>query len=119
MRKPNPWIMKPICTFEQVMHNEIYKTNGTFSHHKFVVYAHNQLVKRKIMCDEIKERAEIIKGPWIIIGDFNNVLKVTDIIGGTEVQMAEFINLERMMEEIGLYDHETNVRTRFGFASIP
>lgn len=43
----------------------------------------------------------------MIISDFNNVLNITKRVEGNEVQMAEFIDLERMMEETSLYEHET------------
>lgn len=47
MWNPSNWNVKPICMYEQVIHNKIYKIYGTFSHHLYVVYAHNQLTKRK------------------------------------------------------------------------
>lgn len=49
------------------------------------------------MWDAIEEHNRNIKGPWIIIGDFNNVLKINDKIGGKEVHSKEYVDLESMM----------------------
>lgn len=40
--------------------------------------------------------------PWSIVGDFNNVLRSTDIIGGRMVIEQEFRDLQGMMDICGL-----------------
>lgn len=44
----------------------------------------------------------------MLIGDFNNMVKIEDIIGGSLVTEKEYINLTRMMSNIGLYEMESN-----------
>ncbi|XP_058776934.1 uncharacterized protein LOC131651279 [Vicia villosa] len=40
-------------------------------------------------------------------GDFNNILKVGDRIGGNEVHLAEYIDMEEMMVTSSLAEHES------------
>ncbi|XP_058776449.1 uncharacterized protein LOC131650760 [Vicia villosa] len=40
-------------------------------------------------------------------GDFNNILKVGDRIGGNEIHLAEYIDMEDMMATSNLSEHET------------
>lgn len=43
----------------------------------------------------------------MIIGDFNNVVKVEDIIGGNDVIEKEYIDLIGMMSNAELYEVES------------
>lgn len=43
----------------------------------------------------------------MVIGYFKNVLKINDKTGGNHVQEVKVRDLEEMMEEVGLYEHET------------
>lgn len=74
---------------DQLIHCEIYQIDGQFSHHLYVVYAHNQLVNRRKLCLDIKKCASNVKGPWMMIGDFNNVFIVADRIGSNDIHTAE------------------------------
>lgn len=44
---------------------------------------------------------------WMVIGDFNNVINVVNRIGGGDIQTAELSDLEEMVEEIGMHEHDT------------
>lgn len=48
------------------------------------------------------------QGPWMLIGDFNNVIKVEDRIGGNMVTEKEYIDLVSMLSNTGLYEMESN-----------
>ncbi|XP_058759242.1 uncharacterized protein LOC131632512 [Vicia villosa] len=84
-----------------------WKYINNYKNHENVVYAHNQITKRKILWEDIEEYSRSIKGPWLIIGDFNNVLKINDRIGGKEVQSNEYVDLESMLQTLGLTEHDT------------
>lgn len=62
---------------------------------------------RKNLWKDIKNCATGTQEPWIVIRDFNNVIKVEDRIWGNNVQEVECADLEHMMEEIGLFEQET------------
>lgn len=42
--------------------------------------------------------------PWILIGDFNNVLCCQDKIGGNPMMMNEYKDLIEIMQHNGLYE---------------
>lgn len=107
MWKPNQWDLKLISSTDQTIHSEVFTYDGKFSHYLIVVYAHNLVSKRKNIWENIKDKQDTFKGPWMIIGDFNNVLKVNDIIGRMEVHLNEYVDLGGMMEEVGLTEHST------------
>ncbi|XP_058784780.1 uncharacterized protein LOC131659636 [Vicia villosa] len=104
---PQLWDIRSISSTDQVIHSEVYHQDGNFSHYLSAIYAHNQLSKRRELWDNIKDVSKGMKGPWIIIGDFNNVLKVHDRVGGNEVHPNEYVELGTMMEETDLTEHET------------
>jgi hypothetical protein len=107
MWKTGKWDVKLLACSDQFIHCEFYDVGGKLSHWISVIYAQNQLVNRKKLWIDIKNCANSIQGPWMVIGDFNNVLTVADRAGGKPVQPAEFYDLDCMMDEIGLYEHDT------------
>lgn len=52
--------------------------------------------------------ANTIQDPWVVIGGYNNVLTVEDIMGGCLVQEVEYVDLEYIMNEVGLFEHAIN-----------
>lgn len=42
---------------------------------------------------DLKNHAMGIQGPWIVLGDFNNVLNIEDGIEGNNIQEAEYTDL--------------------------
>ncbi|XP_019429404.1 PREDICTED: uncharacterized protein LOC109337009 [Lupinus angustifolius] len=68
------------------------------------LYAHNQLEKRKLLWKDIAQLSQGLSGPWITIGDFNNVLSTKDRCGGARVQLHEYEDLENMMQIVGLFE---------------
>ncbi|PNX83937.1 hypothetical protein L195_g039987 [Trifolium pratense] len=107
MWKTCKWNVKLLTCSDQFIHCEVYDVSGKLSHWMSVIYAQNQLANRKKLWLDIKNCANSIQGPWMVIGDFNNVLTVADRAGGIPVQPAEFYDLDCMMDEIGLYEHDT------------
>lgn len=73
----------------------------------------NQLDQRKILWRDIDRLHQNQQGPWILMGDFNDVLRVMDRLGGRIVTESEFVDLENMMTIVGhsemdsLRDHYT------------
>lgn len=107
MWKPTSLDLKNLHFTDQVIHCEVYNHKGEFAYYLSTIYTHNQITKRKVLWYAIEEHSKNIKGPWIIIGDFNNVLKINDRIRGKEVHNKECVDLESMMQTIGLTEHDT------------
>lgn len=51
-----------------------------------------------------------VDGPWCLIGDFNNLLRAQDKIGGNMVTENEYKDLVVIMEKTRLHEKES-IRT--------
>lgn len=99
--------MKVMKCSDQFIHCEMYTIHGMKKHWLTIIYAHNQLVNRKKLWLDIKNYANTVKGHWMVIRDSNNVLNMVDRIGGSHVHEIEYSDMECMMEEIDLNEHDT------------
>ncbi|XP_040872094.1 uncharacterized protein [Glycine max] len=80
---------------------------GEFKFWLTAVYALNQLDRRKVLWKDLEAIHKHQQGPWCVIGDFNNVTKAQDRIGGKAVTESEYIDLLNMMETTGLAEMDT------------
>lgn len=108
MWKPNCVDIRLVSASDQHIHCGVYDMNGDFSHWLTIVYAHNHLEQRRGLWNLLKGNAGNLQGMWMIIGDFNNVLTVKDRVGGNPIHAIEFVDLETMMEEVDLHEHESS-----------
>lgn len=91
-----------VLRIDQAIHCRVY---DNYSNHKFylpVIYAHNQLEKRKIVWNTIESIQSIVQGPCCIIVVFNNVLSARDKIGGRLVTEDEYKDLQEILQHTGL-----------------
>ncbi|KAL5137396.1 Transposon TX1 uncharacterized protein [Glycine soja] len=91
--------LKLIQTDEQFIHVEIYSLDQSLKFVSLVIYAFNQLDRRKELWNKIEDIGRNLNGPWIVIGDFNN-----DRIGGNNVVETEVMDLKTMMSNMGLFE---------------
>ncbi|KAL5124246.1 putative ribonuclease H protein [Glycine soja] len=96
--------LKLIQIDEQFIHVEIYSLDQSLKFVALVIYAFNQLDRRKELWNKIEDIGRNLNGPWIVIGDFNNVLNSQDIIGGNNVVETEVRDLKTMMSNMGLFE---------------
>ncbi|XP_058768747.1 uncharacterized protein LOC131642529 [Vicia villosa] len=96
-----------IDSTDQFIHCKIRDDKGDFKYWMNVVYAHNQLQLRKKLWQDILKIHSNQQGLWMVIGDFNNVAKVDDRIGGSMVTEKEYVDLIDMMNQTGLYEKES------------
>lgn len=94
-------------SLEQFIHCEVNTRNDKKSYYYIVIYAQNKLFSWRKLWIYINQLDNYIQGPWMIIGDFNNVLNVKDRIDGNLVQEIKFKDLECMIKTIRLYEHDT------------
>ncbi|XP_058768939.1 uncharacterized protein LOC131642737 [Vicia villosa] len=104
---PNDIRLQVIHTSAQYMHMEVYGLNGGRQVVIIVVYAFNQLDRRRTLWHDLEAIGQGIQDPWIVIGDFNNVLKSIDRVGGNHVHENEYIDLTTLMQRIGLFEANT------------
>jgi len=46
-------------------------------------------------------------GPWVLLGDFNNVLKAKDRVGGNLVTESKYEDLAKMMRNTGTFEKDS------------
>lgn len=85
-------VRKMVCT-EQLIHCGIFDMNGNFLYWFNVVYGLNHLDQRKRLWKDFKQIHQSQQGPWCLIGDFNNVLKIMDRMKGNMVHEKEYKDL--------------------------
>ncbi|XP_058776279.1 uncharacterized protein LOC131650591 [Vicia villosa] len=99
--------VKVLTVEEQFIHIDVQHRDNKRHYLATIVYALNQLEKRKILWEHIDRLGDSIHLPWIVIGDYNNVLTYKDRIGGNRVALNEYADLVDMMEKNGLFEAET------------
>ncbi|XP_074290769.1 uncharacterized protein LOC141617471 [Silene latifolia] len=62
------------------------------SYHLTMVYAFNGVQERKILWLKLEQFSNQIRGPWLLCGDFNTVLRPSERLGGqtTDEEMEDF-----------------------------
>ncbi|XP_060190664.1 uncharacterized protein LOC132619932 [Lycium barbarum] len=65
---------------EQYIHCYVEEPSTKFSTFLTVVYARNQLNLRELLWTELSQLGQL-QGPWLLCGDFNNILSTEDKIG--------------------------------------
>ncbi|XP_058724631.1 uncharacterized protein LOC131596087 [Vicia villosa] len=61
-----------------------------------------------VHCREIEKIHKSITGPWCVIGDFNNIARAHDRIGGKLVTEKEYIDMQNMMMKTGLSEMDSS-----------
>ncbi|XP_074297629.1 uncharacterized protein LOC141628372 [Silene latifolia] len=68
-----------------------------------MVYGFNRLADRSPLWHSIKTMKSYINGPWVVMGDFNNVLAMNERIG-SDVSTAEVREFQECVDVCGLND---------------
>ena len=104
---PNEVEVKIVRTDGQFIHAEVYTPNMQISYTVTVIYAFNNLEDRIKLWKELEQIGSLMVHPWIVMGDFNNVINTNDRIGGNKVTEKEFRDLVEMMQVVGLFEADT------------
>ncbi|XP_058775885.1 uncharacterized protein LOC131650179 [Vicia villosa] len=94
------------CT-DQLIHVRVQSNSGDLVMWCTAIYAHNQIIHRRQLWRDIAQIHGGIDGPWMCMGDFNNVVCAMDRIGGRSVQENEYIELTDMMKDADLHEKES------------
>jgi hypothetical protein len=91
----------------QMIHCGLYDTNGIFLSWFTAIYALNHLDQRRRLWLELEDIHHAQQGPWCLMGDFNNVLKAADRIGGRMIHESEYSDFASMMDRVGLSEMDS------------
>lgn len=98
--------LEQITSTNQLIRCKVHDTAGNFLYWLAAIYAQNQLELRRKMWQDIDKIHSQQQGFCMLIGDFNNFIKIEDRIGGNMVTKKEYIDLVSMMSGAGLYELE-------------
>ncbi|XP_016178080.1 uncharacterized protein LOC107620436 [Arachis ipaensis] len=73
---------------------------GNTSSYCSAVYANPHIHRRKEMCGDLIRISNMIHGPWIVLGDFNDVLLQSEVIGDS-LDLPEQNNLRKHWRIVG------------------
>lgn len=71
------------------------------------VYIHPQASRKRQCFENIKSIARETRGPWVLIGDFNEILYEPEKKGGTPVDHSKCFYFRKWVNEYGLLNMET------------
>lgn len=75
-----------------------------------VVYVPNDLHARLELCEKLVQLMQIISGPWLLLGDFNNELEVSERIGGLAPGTSESWPFQQCLADCVVEDMRSNGR---------
>ncbi|XP_074311631.1 uncharacterized protein LOC141647380 [Silene latifolia] len=88
---------------KQAIHVSVEHLQSGFSWTCSIVYGCNKDSERTSLWQSILQCKSIVHGPWLLMGDFNNVLHIGERIG-SEVTLAEIRDFQQCVDSCGLYD---------------
>ena len=68
------------------------------------IYASPRLAERRILWDNLKIVAHLHKLPWLMLGDFNEVLCGEDKFGGNQVNLNRALEFKGCLDECNMID---------------
>ncbi|XP_074315611.1 uncharacterized protein LOC141651816 [Silene latifolia] len=90
----------------QVVHMAVKHLGTDFSWCCSIVYGCNKDADRAQLWNSLNHMKHMVTGPWLVMGDFNNVMYVDERIG-TTVTDAEVRDFQGCVDFCGLYDMVT------------
>ncbi|GFZ08668.1 hypothetical protein Acr_20g0004760 [Actinidia rufa] len=96
--------MEIIESTDQVIHCLITCKSSSISFFISFVYAFNSVVGRRPLWDNLRRFSSFIESPWILLGDFNNVLCCDEKLNGLPATTYEIKDFKECCYDIGLSD---------------
>ncbi|XP_074315057.1 uncharacterized protein LOC141651237 [Silene latifolia] len=88
---------------KQAIHVSVDHLQSGYSWTCSIIYGCNKDSERTSLWQSILQCKSIVHGPWLLMGDFNNVLHIGERIG-SEVTLAEIRDFQQCVDSCGLYD---------------
>ncbi|XP_074283590.1 uncharacterized protein LOC141608133 [Silene latifolia] len=87
----------------QVIHTKVTYGPTRESWWMSMVYGYNRIAEREALWESLCNMSCLVDGPWVVLGDFNNVLAMNERIG-SEVTVAELKGFQDCVDSCGLMD---------------
>ena len=100
----------PLSTTEQEIHATVKVHSSNLTWLMTSIYASPKLAERRILWENLKTVAHLHNLPWLMLGDFNEVLCGEDKFGGNHVNLNRALEFKNCLDECNMLD--------LGFAEI-
>lgn len=94
-------------SYDQYIHCGVYDVLEKIKYWLTTIYGKNQLEQRKVLWKDIIKVMPTNQDLLCLIGDFNNVTRAQDRIGGRMVTGSEYIDLQEMMTQARLNEMDS------------
>ena len=91
-----------LSTMEQEIHAIVKELSSNASWLTSAIYASPKYAERRLLWDNLSKVAELHALPWIITGDFNEVLLGEDKFGGRPISISRAINFQECLNTCGM-----------------
>ena len=89
---------------EQEIHATVQVHNSNLTWLISPIYASPHLAERKILWSNLSKVAQLHKLPWLLLGDFNEVLCGEDKFGGRKVNLNRALEFKDCLDDCNLLD---------------
>ncbi|XP_056688152.1 uncharacterized protein [Spinacia oleracea] len=103
---PNCFTVNIVSMISQLIHCQIITGSRKTSFDCTFVYAMNEARDRRVLWDDLEVISRSVGGAWICMGDFNNVLNLTDRIGSL-VRLGEVQPMRACFSNCAIEDFKT------------
>ena len=94
--------VSPLSTTEQEIHASIKVRSSNLTWLISVIYTSPRLVERRILWDNLKIAAHLHNLPWLMLGDFNEVLCGEEKFGGNQVNLNRALEFKGCLDECNM-----------------
>ncbi|XP_023928116.1 uncharacterized protein LOC112039472 [Quercus suber] len=93
-----------LSSFEQEIHATVKVHNSDPIWLISTIYARPRLSERRILWDSLKAVAQLHNLPWLMLGDFNEVLSSEDKFGGNQVSLNRTLQFKECSDVCNMLD---------------
>ena len=93
-----------LAATEQEIHATIKVCNSDFTWLISSIYASPRLAERKILWANLSQVALLHNLPWLLLGDFNEILCENDKLGGRQINLNRALEFKSCMDDCNFLD---------------
>ncbi|XP_070020740.1 uncharacterized protein [Nicotiana sylvestris] len=107
MWNPNKLDFKLISMTNQVIHGAVKSSNIPVEFYFSAIYGQYTMEDRRSLWLHLRDIANGIQGPWLVMGDFNTILRPEDRVNGNVVTDAEARDFNDFIVDTGMGELKT------------
>ena len=93
-----------LSTMEQEIHATVKVRSSNLSWLISAIYASPRIEERKILWNNLKIVSQLHNLPWLMLGDFNEVLSRDEKFGGKDVNLNKALEFKECLDECNMLD---------------